>query len=57
MNISIKICDLCDSCVYEGEYEIRDDDVICIMCIEEEEERQQDEISSRSMGDLRSLQR
>ena len=36
MNISVKICDFCDTCVYEGEYEIRNREVKCIMCIEEE---------------------
>jgi|TARA_A100001391_G_C4929350_1_gene241332 formylmethanofuran dehydrogenase subunit E len=51
MNISIKICDLCDTCVYSGEYEIVDEDVICVMCLEEEqEEGAEDEISSRSVG-------
>ncbi len=51
MNISIKICDLCDTCVYGGEYEIIDEDVICVMCLEEEQEKEtEDEISSRSVG-------
>tara|TARA_B100000676_G_scaffold273554_1_gene292341 strand:+ start:511 stop:672 length:162 start_codon:yes stop_codon:yes gene_type:complete len=51
MNISIKICDLCDTCVYSGEYEIIDEDVICVMCLEEEQEKEtEDEISSRSVG-------
>jgi len=55
MNISVKICDFCDTCVYEGEYEIRNREVKCIMCIEEE--RENDEVSSRSVGDIRSMER
>ena len=40
MNVSVKVCDFCDTCVYEGEYEIQNNEVKCIMCIEEEEEKQ-----------------
>ncbi len=54
MNISVKICDFCDTCVYENEYEIRNGEVMCIICIEEAEEN---EISNRSMGDVRSMER
>jgi hypothetical protein len=53
MNISVKICDFCETCVYENEYEIRNGEVMCIMCIEESEEN---EISNRSMGDIRSME-
>ena len=53
MNLSIKICDLCDTCVYHGEYQIIEDEIICVMCIEEEEG--EDEISGRRMGDVRSI--
>ncbi len=56
MNYSVKVCDFCQTCVYTGEYEIRNDDIICIMCIREEEEQQEEnEISNRLMGDIRSL--
>ena len=42
MNYSVKVCDMCHTCVYTGEYEIRDDEIICIMCIREEEEQQEE---------------
>ena len=54
MNISVKICNYCDTCVYEGEYEIRNKEIMCVMCIEEAAEN---EISNRSMGDIRSMER
>ena len=53
MNYSIKVCDICQTCVYTGEYEIINDDIICVMCIEEDEEKKENEISDRRMGDLR----
>jgi hypothetical protein len=28
--------------VYTGEYEIRDNEIICVMCIREEEEQQEE---------------
>ena len=36
--ISLKICDLCDTCVYDGEYKLIEGDIICFMCEEEAEE-------------------
>ena len=54
LTYSIKVCDYCDTCVYEGEYEIRDERVICVMCIREEDEQAQ-EISDGRMGDLRPV--
>jgi formylmethanofuran dehydrogenase subunit E len=38
MNYSIKVCDFCDTCVYEGEYVIREGEVVCFMCIRDEED-------------------
>ena len=55
MNVSVKVCDFCDTCVYEGEYEIQNNEVKCIMCIEEEKEKH--ELSSGRMGDIRPLER
>jgi len=57
MNISIKICDLCDTCVYGNEYEMVDDDVICIMCLDEQKDKEEDEISDRRMGDIQPIPR
>ena len=54
MNISVKICDFCDTCVYEGEYEIRNNEVVCVMCIEELEDV---EISSGRVGDIRPMEK
>jgi hypothetical protein len=42
MNYSVKVCDMCQTCVYTGEYEIRDNEIICVMCIREEEEQQEE---------------
>ena len=58
MNISVKICDWCDTCVYESEYEIIDGYITCVMCIEEKEEKEgrDSEISSRPVGDIQSLE-
>ena len=53
MNISVKICDFCETCVYKGEYEIRNNEVMCVMCIEEFEEV---EISSGRVGDVRPME-
>ena len=55
MNISVKICDWCDTCVYENEYEIIDGDIMCIMCIDEREDKNS-EVSSRSVGDIQPLE-
>ena len=53
MNISVKICDMCDTCVYTDEYEIINGDIICFMCTEENtEEELEDEIQSGRMGDI-----
>ena len=49
MNYSIKVCDTCQTCVYTGEYEIRNDEIVCVMCIQEEEE-QKDEDSTVANG-------
>ena len=58
MNLSIKICDLCNSCAYADEYEIIEDEVVCIICIaEEQEEQDENEIQGRRMGDVRSISR
>ena len=59
MNISVKICDWCDTCVYENEYEIVDGDIMCVMCIEETDEKKEknSEISSRSMGNIQSMEK
>ena len=54
MNISLKICDICDTCVYTSEYEIINGDVVCFLCIEEEEEKKDNEIQSGRMGDIQS---
>ena len=57
MNFGVKVCDLCDTCIFAGEYEIRDNEIICVICIREEEEQwEENEISSRSMGNVRSLE-
>lgn len=51
MNLSIRVCDFCDTCVFAGEYEIINNEIVCIMCIDEQEERElEDEIPSRSVG-------
>ena len=57
MNISIKICDLCDTCVYGNEYEMVDDDMICSMCLDEQKDKEEDEISDRRMGDIQPIPR
>lgn len=51
LTYSIKVCDFCDTCIYEGEYEIRDGQVVCVMCIRDEEDDTK-EISDGRMGDL-----
>jgi len=57
MNFGVKVCDLCDTCIFAGEYEIRDNQIICILCISEEEEQQQEnEVSRRSVGDIRPME-
>ena len=53
MNISVKICDFCDTCVYEGEYEIRNNEVMCVMCIEEIEDN---EVSNRPVGNIQPVE-
>lgn len=42
MIISVKICDMCDTCVYGGEYEIIDGDVVCVICQDEIEEEKEE---------------
>ena len=43
MIISVKICDFCDTCVYNGEYKLINGDVVCIICEEEKEEEQEEQ--------------
>ena len=33
----IRVCDLCHACVYSDECERRGDDIVCQMCLDEEE--------------------
>jgi len=48
MNISMKICDMCDTCVYKGEYKIIEGDIICFMCeYEKQEETEECEEETR----------
>ena len=35
--MNIRVCDFCHACVYSDECEKRGDDVVCHMCINEEE--------------------
>jgi formylmethanofuran dehydrogenase subunit E len=35
--MNIRICDLCHACVYSDECERRGDDIVCQMCLDEEE--------------------
>ena len=57
--MNLKICDLCNGCVYSNEYEIRNGEIICILCIEEEaeENEKKNEIPNRPVGNLRSVSR
>jgi recombinational DNA repair protein (RecF pathway) len=57
--MNLKICDLCNGCVYSNEYEIRNGEIICILCIEEEaeENEKKNEIPNRPVGNLRSTSR
>ena len=43
MMISMKICDLCNTCVYDGEYKLIEDDIICFMCEEEAQELEEEQ--------------
>ena len=57
--MNLKICDLCNGCIYNNECEVRNGEIICILCIEEETEEnaKQNEISNRPVGNLRSASR
>jgi formylmethanofuran dehydrogenase subunit E len=39
MNYNVKYCDYCDTCVYEEEYEIREGQIVCGMCLREEDDK------------------
>ena len=43
MNFNVKVCDYCAIWIYEGEYEIRNGEIICFLCVREEEENDEEQ--------------
>tara|TARA_R110001583_G_scaffold66962_1_gene191900 strand:+ start:60 stop:221 length:162 start_codon:yes stop_codon:yes gene_type:complete len=42
MSYNIKICDYCDTCFFTDEYEIRNGEIICVLCMDEENEEEEE---------------
>ena len=42
MSFNVKICDYCDTCFFTNEYEIRNGEIICVLCMDEENDDEEE---------------
>jgi len=51
MSFNVKICDYCDTCFFTDEYEIRNGEIICVLCIDEEGEEEENKLKKNERPD------
>jgi formylmethanofuran dehydrogenase subunit E len=51
MGFNVKICDYCDTCFFTDEYEIRNGEIICVLCIDEEGEEEENKLKKNERPD------
>ena len=42
MSFNVKICDYCNTCFFTDDYEMRNGEIICVLCMDEENDDEEE---------------